>query len=318
MEYVISIVNIVLPIFLIILLGLFLKRINFIDNNFVEQISKFVFNISLPVLVFIKLANVKITAAFDAGLISASLILTFVFFLFSWMLASLITKTPEDKGAFIQGSFRSNYAIVGLAIISGLVDDIHFAKAVLLLAFMVPLFNVLAVIALTVPLHQASNNRLIKSLKEILRNPIIISAYLAIPFTIFDIELPPAINITLQHLGKVALPLALLGIGASINVKKIFVASPLSFVAAANKIILFPLVTVIVAVFLEFTQQDILILYVAMGSPTAIASFVMAVGMKSNSKMASNIITISTLGAIITISAGLMILKFIGINFIMK
>ncbi len=313
MGSVIFIFNIVLPIFLLIILGLILKRLKIISDSFVKQLSTFVFKVSLPALIFLELSNVEINTAFDSKLIVISLSLIFVVFGISWITGSLFAKTPEDKGAIIQGSYRSNFAIVGIAMLSGIVDNDHLGKAVMLLAFVMPIFNVLAVIALTAPLHQASSDRIVKTLKEIAKNPLIISAYFAIPISLFEINLLPSITITLGYLGDIALPLALIGIGASINLKELLTASPLSFLASANKIILFPIISVIVGALLGLKDQDILILFILMGTPTAVASFVMAEAMGSNSKMAGNIIAISTLGSIFTISVGVIILRMLGI-----
>lgn len=315
MGSVIFIFNIVLPIFLLIILGLILKRLDIISDSFVKQLSTFVFKVSLPALIFLELSTVEINTAFDGKLITISLSLIFFVFGLSWITGSVFAKTPQDKGAVIQGSYRSNFAIVGIAMLSGIVDNDHLGKAVMLLAFVMPIFNVLAVIALTVPLHQASSYRIVKTLKEIAKNPLIISAYFAIPISIFEINLFPSVTITLGYLGDIALPLALIGIGASINVKELLTASPLSFLVSANKIILFPIISVIVGSLLGLQDQDILILFILMGTPTAVASFVMAEAMGSNSRMTGNIIAISTLGSIFTISIGVIILRMLGVNF---
>ncbi len=313
MDNIIFIFNIVLPIFLLIILGLILKRLKIISDNFVKQLSTFVFKVSLPALIFLELATVEINTAFDSKLIIISISLIFFVFGISWFTGSLFAKIPEEKGVVIQGSYRSNFAIVGIAMLSEIVDSNHLGKAIMLLAFVMPIFNVLAVIALTAPLHQASSDRIIKTLKEIAKNPLIISACIAIPISLFDIQLFSPITITLVYLSKIALPLALIGIGASINLKELLTASPLSFVASINKIILFPIVSVSLGFLLGLKGQNIIILFILMGSPTAVASFVMAEAMGSNSKMAGNIIAITTLGSIFTISFGVIILRMLGV-----
>ncbi|MCF6268380.1 MAG: AEC family transporter [Melioribacteraceae bacterium] len=116
----------------------------------------------------------------------------------------------------------------------------------------------------------------------------------------FKIELIPSIKITLEYLSDIALPLALIGIGASINLKKLLTTSRLAFIASANKIILFSIISVIAGSLFGLKDQDVIILFILMGTPTAIASFVMAEAMGRNSKMTGNIIAITTLGSIIT------------------
>lgn len=315
MKNIIFIFNIVLPIFLLIVLGLLLKRVKIIDDIFVKSLSAFVFKVSLPSLIFMKLATIEITTAFDGKLIGVSVVVIFVAYIISWFTSSIFTRTPKDKGAFIQGSYRSNFAIVGIALLRGIVDDTHLAKAIMLLAVVMPIYNILAVIALTVPMHQASNDRIYKTLKEIAKNPLIMAAYIAVPISFLKIEIVTPIAVTLKYLSTIALPLAIIGIGASINLKELLTASPLSFLASLNKIILFPIISVFVGYLFGLKGEDILILFVLMGSPTAVASFVMATAMGSNSKMAGNIVTISTLGSILTISVGVIILRMLGFSF---
>jgi len=296
-------------------LGLLLQRTKIVNDSFVKQLSNFVFMVSLPALIFNELSSVEIGTAFDAKLIGISLGIILFIYALSWLSATHLTKNPKDKGAFIQGSYRSNFAIVGLAMLSGIVDSTHLGKAVMLLAFVMPVFNVLAVIALTVPLNQASNDKLLNTLKEIGKNPLIMAAYFALPFSILKVPVPESIKITIEYLGDIALPLALIGIGASIDLKKLLTASPLAFVASLNKIIVFPIISVIVGYLLGLTDQDLLILFILMGTPTAVASFVMAEAMGSNAKMSGNIITISTFGSIFTISIGVIVLRMLGFNF---
>ena len=133
--------------------------------------------------------------------------------------------------------------------------------------------------------------------------------------SLLKVPVPESIKITIEYLGDIALPLALIGIGASIDLKKLLTASPLAFVASLNKIIVFPIISVIVGYLLGLTDQDLLILFILMGTPTAVASFVMAEAMGSNAKMSGNIITISTFGSIFTISIGVIVLRMLGFNF---
>ena len=115
--------QIISPIFILILLGIFLRKTGLVNEIFVSQSSKFVFTISLPALIFLKIDTVTIGKAFDGKLILTSLILVFIFAMISWFISTIVTKTPQDKGVFIQGSFRSNFAIIGLAVIASLIGE---------------------------------------------------------------------------------------------------------------------------------------------------------------------------------------------------
>ncbi len=313
MEIIIFTLNIVAPIFLLILLGIFLKRIGFVNQTFISQSSAFVFNISLPALIFLKIATVKITEAFDAKLIVVSLLIVLMIAAISWALSQVFAKTPRDKGVFIQGSFRSNFAIIGLALIANLLGEGELGRASLVLAFVMPLYNVLAVIALTVPFRKERESDLIKIIRTIATNPLILAAVIASPFSIFEISLGSITTVTLTYLAKISLPLALVSIGASLNLKELKEASKISILAAFNKIVLFPAIAVLIGTLLGFGKVQLTILFVLFASPTAVASFVMADAMGGNSKLASDIIVLTTLFSVVTLSAGIIFLKYYGL-----
>ncbi len=313
MNYILFTLQIVSPVFLLILIGTGLKRTKIINDNFVELSSSFVFKVSLPALIFLKISNVSIDKAFDGKLILISLLLTLIFAGISWFISSLVTKTPEDKGVFIQGSFRSNFAIIGLAIIVMLVGENELGTASLVLTFVMPLYNILAVIALTVPFKEEKKYNFWKLVKNIITNPLILSAIVALPFSIFEIKINNILTTTIGYLSKIALPLALISIGASLNIKKLKEASLLAFMASGLKIILFPVIAVIVSLLLNFDSKETVILFVLFASPTAIASFIMASAMGGNSKLAGNIIVVSTFFSILTISLGITFLKIFAV-----
>ncbi len=304
--------EIVAPIFFLILIGSALQKTSLVSDTFVRQSSNFVFNISLPALIFVKLSNVSIEETFDESLIITSMILVFIIFLISWGVSTFIAKSPEDQGSFIQGSFRSNFAIVGLAIILGMFGEKSLGKAALLLAFIMPLYNVLAVIALTVPFHKESHIKLSKMIKDILTNPLIVAAIVSIFFSIFEIKIWSPIEKTMHYLGTIALPLALVGIGATLKMDRIIKASTLAFTSSFLKIILFPALAVLVGSAVGFKGSDLGIFFILFAAPTAIASFVMAEAMHCNSKLAGDIIAISTVLSIFTITIGLVVLKYFG------
>ncbi len=304
-------IEIVAPIFLLILIGTLFKKTSLVNDTFIRQSSNFVFNISLPALVFVKLSTIKINESFDVRLISTSVVLIIFLFLISWGVSKFLTKTPEDQGSFIQGSFRSNFAIVGLAMIMAMLGETNVGKAAMLLSFIMPLYNILAVISLTIPFHSKRKSNWGEVLKDILTNPLILAAIVALPFSIFQWNVWEPIYITLDHLAAIALPLALIGIGATLNLERIMKASTLAFTSSFLKLIVFPMMAIIVGIMLEFSKVNLGIFFILFATPTAIASFVMAEAMKCNSKLAGDIIAISTALSIISMTVGLVILKYL-------
>ncbi|MCH7724537.1 MAG: AEC family transporter [Bacteroidetes bacterium] len=313
LENIIFTTNIVAPVFLIILLGYFLKRIGVINENFVEITSKFVFNVSLPAFIFMKISTLDLTAALDIRQIIFIYAGTLLVYFIVWIIASLFIKDGRDLSVFVQGAYRSNYAIVGLAIIANLFGDEGLGKATLILAFLLPVYNVLAVIILTVPMRKIKKLKLSSTVQEIILNPLIISVIVALPFSYFKLELPSLLLTTGNFLADVALPLALIGIGGSLNIENIRRASTLAFSSSILKLIVVPVVLTFFAYLFGYRGMDLGIMFILFACPTAIVSFIMAEAMGANSKLAGNIVVISTIGSVITISAAIIFLKGAGL-----
>ncbi len=305
--------NIVAPVFLIIALGFVIKKIGVINENFVAITSKFVFNISLPAFIFMKISNIDLTAVLDMGQIIFIYAGTLLVYFIIWIIASFFIKDGRDLSVFVQGAYRSNYAIVGLAIIANLYGDEGLGKASLILAFLLPVYNVLAVIILTVPMRKIKKLNLGNTVQEIILNPLIIAVIVALPFSYFKLELPSMLLTTGNFLADVALPLALIGIGGSLNIENIKRASTLAFSSSILKLIVVPVILTLFAYLFGYREMDLGIMFILFACPTAIVSFIMAEAMGCNSKLAGNIVVISTIGSVITISVAIIYLKSTGL-----
>ncbi|MBK7632221.1 MAG: AEC family transporter [Ignavibacteriales bacterium] len=301
--------NIVAPVFLIIAVGFFARKRKIINEIFVDVTSKFVFQISLPVFIFLKISVLDLSQVFEFSQIAYIYAGTTITYLLIWLGTIPYIKTPADKSAFIQGAFRGNYAIVGLALISNLFGHDALGKATIILAFLLPLYNVLAVIVLTIPLRTKEKSIIKSAFIDILLNPLILAVIFALPFSYYKINLPNMFVSTGTFLADLALPLALIGIGGSLNTDNLKRASNLAFSASVIKIIVIPILLTFGAYLLGYKSTDLGIMFILFACPTAIASFVMADVMGANSKLAGNIIMISTLGSVFTISLGILVLK---------
>lgn len=312
MENLIFSINGVAPVFLIVFIGWGLKRRGLINGNFINLSSKIVFSIAAPALVFESLSRTDLQITFSAKQIAFVYASVLFFFLLSWLLASFLSQNGRDRGSFIQGSFRSNFAIIGFALVANLFGPRALGKAAILLAFVMPLYNILAIIALTAPLQQDRRLRWKKTLLEIITNPLILATLTAIPFSYFDIELPQFITTTVHSLAAITLPLALLGIGGSLDFESIKKESRLALIAAMLKIVIIPATVTYLAFQLGLTGEDLGVVFLLFATPSAIVSFVMAEAMGCNSVLAGNIIVMTTLGSTFTISLGIFILKSVG------
>ena len=309
MEDLLFTANIVVPVFIIVALGYLLRKKNLINDNFVSLSSKIVFNVSLPVLIFVEIAKINLDVILDFKLILFVYIGTLIAFFLIWIFSIPFIKEGKDQSVFLQGSFRGNFAIVGLALIANLYGPEKLGKASLVLAFTIPLYNVLAVIALTVPVRKEKNMDMKKTLWEILKNPLVLGVLVALPFSYFKIQINDLILTTANYVAALALPLALLGIGGFLNFDDVKEGFKLTGMSTIIKLIIIPSAATVAAYNLGFIGDNLGIIFILFGCPTAIASFIMAEAMGVNSKLAGNILLVTTVFSVFTISIGLFILK---------
>lgn len=305
--------NIVVPVFLIVFIGYFLNQKKIINQNFNLVASKIVFNVALPALVFKEVVfadHDRILNGCQVTLVCIGLVISFAL---CWLISLIFCRNGKDQGAFIQGSFRSNFAIIGFALLTNAYGTEALANAAILLAFILPLYNLLSVIALIVPLHQEKALDLRKTFRDILTNPLIIAAMLALPLSYLEIHYHPILVKTVDTLAELTLPLALLSIGGSLSFSSVRADLKLSLLASLIKIILMPLVFVGIAIWLGFKGVELTTMFFLFGGPAAVVSYIMAEALGSNSQLAGNIILISTLGSVITLSLGVFILKSAGL-----
>ncbi len=313
MENLIFSVNTVAPVFLIILLGIVFKKVKIIDEGFVSTSSQLVFNVSLPALIFIGISKADFSAILSfkvIGIIYGGILFAFVF---SWILSSIFIKEKDRKGPFIQGSLRGNTVIMGLALVMNVFGEQGVAEASIIIAFIVPLFNLLSIISLTVPMHSGGAGSYKKVMLNLAKNPLFIAILVALPFSLFSVHIPVVLDVSLSYLAKMTLPLALLGIGGSLSFSSVRTNFLLASAASFIKIVVVPVLSLLAGIKLGVQGSALGIIFIISATPTAISSFVMAKAMGNDSQLAANIIVISTLGSIFTIGIGVFILKMLNL-----
>lgn len=305
--------NIILPVFLIVAIGVFLKSRKMINDDFVSISSKIVFNVALPILIFMKVSQVDYSVNFDWLQIIFLYSATITVFVATWFFGKYFISEGKKLGSFVQGSLRSNIAIVGFAIIYNMSGDDGLAHGAILLSFVMPLYNVLSVVVLSITTHHENKLNFKKILSELIRNPLIIAVVISLFVSYFSIEIPLLLERTGNYLTSLTLPLALLAIGGSLNLKNLKETSTISITASLIKVLVVPLVFTFIAIELGYRGMVLGNIFVILGCPTAIVSYIMAKAMGADDRIAGNIIVISTLGSVLTISLGLFLLKSFGL-----
>lgn len=299
------------PIFVILALGFFLRRRQFINDAFVETGSKLVFNLTLPALLFISIAKTHFSEAANLAMIGFGLAATFSVYLFLEWLAKAAAVPPRDRGVVVQGGFRSNMAIIGLAYCVNAYGEPGLVVASLYLGLVTILFNVLSVVTLSRSLHTTQGWRGI--VRGILTNPLIIGILLALPVSATGLVLPDLILKVGGYFAQMTLPLALLCTGASLDFHRLREEVTSTAISAGAKLLLVPLVFTGGGLLLGFRGMELGIVLLMAAAPSATVGYVMVRAMGGNSVLAANIIALTTLGSILVTSLAVTVLRGVGL-----
>ena len=307
-------VNAVLPLFMVMIFGLVLRRLNIIDPTGAKQMNAVLFNFALPVRLFLDVYRSDFFALWDVQLISFTVGSLLIFFFISWFAGVKFMPTREMKGAFVQACFRSNYAIIGIPLVTSIMGFTPPA-AVIVTTFVVPLFNILAVFILTFYSGEAVSTKkiLVQTAVGLSKNPLIIGVLTGIVFSLASVPLPVVMESTLFYISDLSAPLALMVIGASMNFAKARERLSPTLIASGIKLILMPLLLLPFAFLAGISDEGIVILFVLYAAPTAISSYVMAYYMGSDEHLTANIILFTSMMSIFTYTLGVFALRMMGV-----
>ena len=312
MDNLIFSLNATVPIFLMMLLGLLFRKIGWIDEVFASKMNKFVFLVPLPVLLFEDLAAVDFAEVWD---------MKFVLFCFGATLISIaiaaavsfLWKDRSIQGEFIQASYRSSAALLGIAFIQNIYGDAGMAP--LMIIGSVPLYNVMAVVVLS--FFQPERKKLdrqvwISTLKGIITNPIILGIIAGLLWSALRLPMPSILDKTVSSVGAVATPLGLMAMGATFDIRKAFGRAKPAVVASVMKLVIFAAVFLPVAVWLGFRREQLVAILIMLGSATTVSCYVMARNMGHEGVLTSSTVMLTTLFSAFTVTGWLYILRTLG------
>ncbi|MDD4802443.1 MAG: AEC family transporter [Syntrophomonas sp.] len=295
-----EILLICMPIFIIIILGKILLRFELLDHQFINSSNKLVMNIFLPILLFNEISKSNFNEVFSYKHVIIMLAAITLVYMLSFPLGSLFKLSGASSRTFVTNSFRANAAFVGLPVCFYAFGSQGLSIASIYLAFMIPLNNVLGIMAYNTSGYKLSDLK--EMIKTTALNPLIIAAAIGLAFSMLEITLPGFISKTMSILSGVALPMALLGIGANINLdclqgNKIIIA-----VSAGMKLVILPLIAFLVLKIMNIESFGLLekVLIILLASPSAQVNYIFAAAMQGDPDLASGGIIISTILSALT------------------
>ena len=307
MSYGISLImvflNIVLPVFLIIALGFGIRRIQFVDKFFLEKISHLAYFVALPALLIWEIGTASFDLTFNPRLILGSYLAVAGCGLCAYIAARLLRLPPREVGSFIQGSFWGNMTYIGLPILLAAYGEGGLQRGGVLIAFMTPLINAAAVLALTWPLKGSIDWKSIVDLRNaLIANPIIISCFVGLLLSWFSIPFPAfAVNF-LRFLSDLALPLALIAMGGTLSLEKIKKDYRATAFACLFKLFLIGGWGWFLFEWLGVKGLDFKVGIILLACPTAFSSYLLSTKLGADKSLMSSDIMVSTLLSMGTLS----------------
>lgn len=301
-----------MPLFLMMVVGFILKKINFVDERSVSVMNKMVFRIFLPALLFTDLATEDFYLIWDGTFVlfcAASTILSiFLAFIFS-----LPHKEKAERGEIIQASYRSAAASLGIAFMSNIYDNV--AMVALMIIGSVPLYNIAAVIILSLTSPKSASDKgnakklFLKTAKGILTNPILLGVVSGLLWSVLRLPKPVIFIKSMTYLGNVASPLALIVLGACFEFSNIKDKRTPILLSCFNKLILFCILFLPLGIGLGFRNEKLVALLIMLGSATTSSSFIMAKNMGHEGKISSSAVMLTTFLSSFTLTLWLFLLR---------
>lgn len=299
--------NVVTPLFLIMSLGYYLKYIKLLDKQTLNVMNSICFKIFLPILLFFNIYQSDVKSSFNINLIIFSVSSIVILFIILCFLIPKIEKDNKKRGVMIQGIFRSNFVIFGMPIATSIYGEGNIGTTALLIAVIVPLFNLLSVISLE--LFRDGEINFKKILKGIITNPLIIASAIGILFVTLNITLPTFVEKSISDIAKIATPLSLILLGGSFSFSHIKEYLKHTVIIVLNKLIFVPLIFIPISIKLGFRGIELLTILLIFAAPVAVSTFQMSKQMDGDSILAEQSIVFTCLFCIPTVFLWILALK---------
>jgi hypothetical protein len=291
----------IIPIFAIITLGAFARRWGFISQTFLEPANRLVYFLAIPAMVFRAIAGASLHKELDLTILLITLACVLVVSMVVFAAASLFRVKPARRGTLTQCSFHGNLGYIGFAVIFYYLGDAGLVRGSILAGFIMILQNLLSVVALQIAAQDdARGGSIRRFMGRIVINPVILSALLAIAYASSGLPLPELLDRTLRILGGLALPMALLLIGASLSFSLVRIQFAGALTSSLIKILIMPALGCIAFFYFGCAPGDFLPALILLAAPPATMTYVFATEMKGDKDLAVAAISVGTVGSAVS------------------
>lgn len=291
-----SILSTIVPIFIVIFLGLFARQLGFFGSDFLNQANRLVYYFAIPAMIFSSISQAALKTQFNLSVILICLLTIIFITLSAWMVSKKIKLAPSSRGTFIQSSFHGNLGYIGLAVAFYFLGDSGLVKAAIIAGFVMILQNITAVIVLqNIGKGSGKKADIRSTLKTTLANPVILSALSGIAFSLSGLPMPVIAERALVIIKGMALPLALLIIGASLSFEKFRPIFLPVMVSCCFKILIAPAAGLLLFTLLSIAPSDYLPGLIILAAPAATLTYIMGKELGGDPDFAVAAISFSTI-----------------------
>ncbi len=301
-------INIVLPLIIFMVLGFLLKKTKSVDEHFLSVSNDMVGKFLLPILLFNSVYKSNLGEFFDLKLMLFVVSMIFIIIIAYVIFIPMFVKDRKKIGAIIQATFRANYLLFGLPVTVSVVGPQGAAIVAFVASFMVPTYNLLAVVILS--FYGGEKPKLGKVVLSILKNPLIIASLLGIFFAVFKIGFPLPIAKVLSDISSMTTTFALIVLGGSFKIEYFAENKVYIFWTIFMKFLVLPALFLVLGFMIGLRGAQLIVIVTLLCSPTAITSYAMARQFNNDHELASQLLVFSTLLTSVSFFIFLFALRF--------
>ncbi len=284
--------NVVTPLFLQMVLGLFLRKIGLFDKHTTKSLNRLIFKVFLPVLIFNNIYTTQLEFISSFSYIAVTICGIISVFIILMILVPFFEKDRRKCGVIIQAGFRSNFVLFGIPVATLLLGPEHTGCVSFLIAIVVPIFNILAVAELE--FFRGNTIDIKKVLCGIIKNPLIIGSIAGIAVNISGLHFPTFMNTTISDVSRIATPLALIGLGADFQISAAKEYWKQLIAGVTLRLVIVPFIILAITSFLGIRGEEFVAVMIVFSSPVAVNSYIMAEMMDGDGVLAAQYVFYST------------------------
>ena len=301
-------VSAVVPMFCLMAIGAFVKFKKWLTDEELNHMNRMVFRVFFCCMMFYSIYMTELATSFRPKLMIFGACGVLIIFTLLMIIIPRIEPDNRRRGVLVQAIFRSNFVLMGVPIVANIFGDENIAVSTMMIAIIVPLYNILAVFAL----ETFRNGRfaLLPILKDIFKNPMILGGIAGATLLILGVEVPKPVLKPIGQISAATTPVALIifKFGSTHEHRKQLLG------AIFGRLFLVPAVTLSTAAFIfGFRGIEFVTLIAIFASPCAVVSFAMAQQMGGDSDLAGNCVVFTSALSCFTIFCWILLFKTLNV-----